>query len=118
MAANVPVVTSDAGGLTDFVEHMVTGVTTYAGDASSLAWGLLQVLRNPELAEKLRSVAHEKVRHIYNWKVIAKRTLEVYDKVLHEAGQIGEAGVSSTPAKPVNVAAPAVEPTGSTRRLK
>jgi glycosyltransferase involved in cell wall biosynthesis len=113
----VPVVTSDAGGLTDFVENMVTGVTTFAGDSSSLAWGLLQVLRSPELAAKLRGVALDKVKHIYNWKVIAKRTLEVYDKVLTEAAQIGQSGVSSTPATPANVAAPAVEATGARRKI-
>lgn len=115
MAANVPVVTSDAGGLTDFVEHMVTGVTTYAGNSHSLSWGLLQVMRNPELAKELRSTAHEKVRHIYNWRVIAKRTLEVYDKILTEAAQIGESGVASTPPQPAHVAAPALPPTGSGR---
>ncbi len=85
MAAKVPVVTSDVGGLKDFVENMVTGVTTYAGDATSLAWGLLQVLRNPELAQRLRETAYDKVTHIYNWRVIASRTYEVYEKVLNEA---------------------------------
>lgn len=85
MAAKVPVVTSDVGGLRDFVEHMATGITTYAGDGGSLAWGLLEVLRNPDLAERLKKDAYEKVKHIYNWKVIAKRTLEVYEKVLKEA---------------------------------
>jgi glycogen(starch) synthase len=110
MAANVPVVTSDAGGLTDFVEHGVTGITTYAGNSSSLAWGLLEIMRNPEWADQIRQVAHEKVRHIYNWKVIAKRTLEVYEKVLAEAGQIGAEGVSSTPKTPKKVAAPSVSP--------
>ncbi len=85
MAAQVPVVTSDVGGLKDFVENMETGVTTYAGDASSLAWGLLQVLRNPELAQRLRETGYDKVKHIYNWKVIASRTYEVYQKVLNEA---------------------------------
>ncbi|MBL0184490.1 MAG: glycosyltransferase family 4 protein [Candidatus Obscuribacter sp.] len=93
MAAQVPVVTSDVGGLKDFVEHMETGVTTYAGDAGSLAWGLLQVLRNPELADKLRQCAYDKVQHIYNWKVIARRTLEVYQKVLKEA-EFAKAGMS------------------------
>jgi len=116
MAAQVPVVTTDAGGLTDFVEHMVTGVTTYAGDATSLAWGLLEVLRDPELAKRLRNEAHQKVKHIYNWKVIAKRTLEVYEKVLNEAGQIGQSAVSSTPKSPVNVAAPTIEPGTKARR--
>ena len=85
MAAQVPVVTSDVGGLKDFVEHMETGVTTYAGDAGSLAWGLLQVLRNPELSNYLREIAYDKVQHIYNWKVIARRTREVYQKVLRES---------------------------------
>jgi len=116
MAANVPVVTSDTGGLRDFVENMVTGVTTYAGDAASLSWGLLEVLRNPALANRLREVAYEKVKHIYNWKVIAQRTLEVYDKVMKEADRIGESEVASAPPTPLPVAAPAVEPSASTRR--
>lgn len=98
MAAHVPVVTSDAGGLTDFVEHMNTGVTTYAGDAGSLSWGVLELLRNTGLAAHVKEVAYEKVRTVYNWKVIAQRTLEVYDRVLAGAQKIGADGVSSTPA--------------------
>jgi len=84
MAAQVPVVTSDAGGLTDFVEHGVTGITTYAGNASSLAWGLLEVLRNQELSDGLRKEAYDRVKNIYNWKLIAKRTLAVYEEVLSD----------------------------------
>jgi glycogen(starch) synthase len=110
MAAKVPVVTSEAGGLTDFVEHMSTGLTTYTGDAGSLAWGLLEVLRNPDLAERLRADAYEKVRNIYNWKVLAKRTLEVYDKVLSEASKLGPEGVSARPPVPLLKAAPAAQP--------
>lgn len=117
MAAQVPVVTSDAGGLTDFVEHMQTGVTTYAGDSGSLAWGLLEVLRNPPLAERLRKDAYDKVRHIYNWKIIAKRTLEVYDKVLQDASRIGNDGVSSTPPMP-GVAPAMVLPQKSVREAE
>jgi glycosyltransferase involved in cell wall biosynthesis len=104
------VVTTDVGGLKDFVEHMVTGVTTYAGDPASLAWGLLQVLRNPDLAKRLKETGYDKVQHIYNWKVIARRTYEVYQKVLQEAGMLGTEAVSSHPAEPAKVAAPAVAP--------
>ena len=110
MAAQVPEVTTDVGGLKDFVEHMVTGVTTYAGDSGSLAWGLLQVLRNPELAQRLKETGYDKVQHIYNWKVIARRTYEVYQKVLAEANMIGNEAVSSHPVEPARVAAPAVAP--------
>jgi len=108
MAAQVPVVTSDAGGLNDFVENMVTGITTYKGDSGSLAGGILEVLRNEKLAERLRQDAYQKVRNIYNWKVIAKRTLEVYEKVLAEADQLGPDGVASKPAVPTLRTAPAL----------
>jgi glycogen(starch) synthase len=115
MAAGVPVVTSDTGGLTDFVEHYVTGITTYTGDSGSLAWGILEVLRNPELAERMRNDAYEKVRNIYNWKVIAKRTLEVYDKVIEEAAKIGPDAVASAPAQPLLAAAPAFAPASKSK---
>lgn len=104
MAAQVPVVTSDTGGLVDFVEHNVTGLTTYAGDIGSLSWGILEVLRNKELAAHLRATAYDKVKHIYNWKVIAKRTMEVYERVLQQAEKIGHDGVASTPPQPIPVA--------------
>jgi len=98
MAANVPVVTSDIGGLKDFVEHMVTGVLTYAGDANSLAWGLLEVLRNPDLANRLSQEAFKRVHEVYNWRIIAKQTSEAYELVMSEASLIGADGVASTPA--------------------
>jgi glycogen synthase len=89
MAANVPVVTSDTGGLKDFVEHMVTGVVTYSGDAGSLSWGLLEVLRNPDLANRLSQEAFKRVHEIYNWRIIAKRTDEVFQRVMSEANMLG-----------------------------
>jgi len=110
MAAGKPVVTSDTGGLTDFVEHGVTGLTTYTGDSNSLAWGINEVIRNPEMAQRMAKDAYEKVYHIYNWKVIAKRTEELYEKVLLEAGKIGEEGVSSRPKVPVSASKPAISP--------
>lgn len=85
MAANVPVVVSDTGGLRDFVEHGETGITTYTGNAQSLAWGLLEVLRNPDLADHLRKTAYEKVHSVYNWKSIAQATHEVYQSVLQKS---------------------------------
>jgi glycogen synthase len=100
MAARVPVVTSDTGGLPDFVENMANGITTYTDNVESLSWGLLQVLRNPELAERLREEAYKRVCTIYNWNVIAERTLSVYEQVIAEAAKMGPDGVSSTPKQP------------------
>ena len=97
MAANVPVVTSDTGGLRDFVEHMVTGVLTYTGDSNSLAWAYYEILRNPDLANRLSQEAYKRVHETYNWRAIAKRTSETYEAVMSEASLIGKEGVASTP---------------------
>jgi glycosyltransferase involved in cell wall biosynthesis len=111
MAAKVPVVTSDTGGLTDFVEHMGTGITTYTGDSGSLAWGICELLQNHDLYKRLSTDAYEKVRSIYNWSVIAKRTLEVYDKVLAEASVLGADGVAAKPKQVLLEAAKTLPPT-------
>lgn len=82
MAACVPTITSDNGGLVDIVQHMHNGLTTYAGDSASLAWGILQVLDNPELAEGLKTRARAHVIEHFSWGTIAARTLKAYDEVI------------------------------------
>lgn len=84
MAAGIPVVASDAGGLWEIVEHDVTGITTYAGNVESLAWGLLQVLTRPDHAKWLVQNAGERVKTVFNWDRIADRTEQVYRKVLED----------------------------------
>jgi len=78
MAAKVPLVTSDVGGFREIVEHEVTGITTWADNPESLAWGLLQVLSRPDLARRLVKAAYERVVSDYSWDRIAERTLETY----------------------------------------
>ncbi|MBX9770973.1 MAG: glycosyltransferase, partial [Candidatus Obscuribacterales bacterium] len=102
-------------GLTDFVEHMVTGITTYTGDAGSLAWGVTEALSNEKLATELKRNALEKVTHIYNWKIIAKRTDELYEKILAQVAVMGPDAVASRPEKPIMKAAKAVVPPSMAR---
>ena len=84
MAAKVPVVVSDAGGLPEVVENNVTGITTYAGNANSLADGLLKLLHEPETAERLVDAAYERVLTTFNWGTIAAQTIAIYDRVWTE----------------------------------
>lgn len=84
MAAKVPVVVSDAGGLPEVVENNVTGITTYAGNSNSLADGLLKLLHEPETANRMVAEAYERVQTTFNWYVIAAQTISVYDRVWTE----------------------------------
>ena len=98
MAANVPVVASDAGGLWEIVEHDVTGITTYAGSPDSLAWGLLQVLERPEHAKWLVDNARSRIESIFNWNKIADRTEQAYQRVLDDRFGAGPRPSQRVPA--------------------
>lgn len=87
MAARVPVVVSEVGGLREVVEHSETGITVYPGNASSCAWGIIHTLQHPEWAAMRVANAYEKVTTVYNWDVIAGQTQAVYQRVVNERAQ-------------------------------
>jgi glycosyltransferase involved in cell wall biosynthesis len=94
MAARVPVVVSDAGGLPEVVENGVTGVTTYAGNPNSLADGLLKLLHEPETAARMVETAWERLQTVFNWDVIATQTIGVYDRIWFEYLSSGWGGTA------------------------
>ncbi len=89
MAVGVPVVVSDAGGLKEVVRHEQTGILTWAGNAESLAWGILRVLEDPEGAQRRAQRAQKTVRREFNWRKIARQTQAVYKRVWSEYRQSG-----------------------------
>jgi glycosyltransferase involved in cell wall biosynthesis len=85
MAARVPVVVSDAGGLIEVVRDGETGLVARAGDPVSLAAALVKALRDPALASGLRRRGYASARDEFNWRGIALRTVDIYQRVLGEA---------------------------------
>lgn len=84
MAAQTPVVVSDAGGLSEIVVHNYDGMKAYPGNPRSLADNILAVLGNPRLAMQLRQNGCRKVKQQFNWRDIAAGTMEVYKEVWEE----------------------------------
>lgn len=87
-SARVPVVVSDAGGLPEVVHHTKTGVVTQTGNAASLAWGILDVLKNPGYAQWLIDNAYEDLDRRFNWAKLAQQTQEVYERIGQEQSQV------------------------------
>jgi len=81
MAAGVPVVASQVGGLAEIIDHDKTGVLVYSRNPDSLAWGIKHVLSNPDHAKWLVQNARETAQKAYSWKAIAKRTVNLYREV-------------------------------------
>lgn len=87
-AARVPVVVSDTGGFPEVVQHTKTGIVTKTNNPDSLAWGILEVLKNPGYKQWLIDNAYEDLERRFNWSKIAKQTEAVYQEVMQERSQI------------------------------
>jgi len=84
MAAGVPVVASNTGGLAEIIEHDKTGFLAYKESPDSIAWGVNKILSDPGYASWLVQNAKRKIREVYSWNAVAKRTVETYEKALRE----------------------------------
>lgn len=84
MAAKSPVVVSDTGGLSEIIEHDVTGVKVYPNNPESLAWGINKILLDSAYAAKIRENAYRTVLEKYDWVTIAQQTKRIYENVLGE----------------------------------
>lgn len=87
-AARVPVVVSDTGGFPEVVRHTKTGIVTWTNNPDSLAWGILEVLKNPSYAQWLIDNAYEDLARRFSWPKLAQQTEGVYGRVLHERSQV------------------------------
>jgi len=85
MAAETPVVVSDTGGLSEIVEHDVTGVKVYPDNPDSLAWGITRVLLdNNHAIDRMKNNAYKSVQNRYSWDRISRQTKAVYEAVANE----------------------------------
>jgi glycosyltransferase involved in cell wall biosynthesis len=87
-AARVPVVVSDTCGFPEVVRHSQTGIVTKTNHADSLAWGILEVLKNPGYAQWLIDNAYEDLERRFDWAKLARQTEAVYQRVVQERSQV------------------------------
>jgi len=80
MAAHVPVIVSDTGGMREVVEHGIDGYKVPPGRPGHLAYYIMEILKNPGLARELTARAWKKVLTVYDWHAIGLKTLEAYRK--------------------------------------
>ena len=82
MAAKVPVVATQVGGLGEIIKHERTGILVYPRNHESLAWGVNRVLSDSGLSKWLIENALKEVQKTYSWESIAMKTVEVYKEVV------------------------------------
>ncbi|MCY0892197.1 MAG: DUF1957 domain-containing protein [Acidibacillus sp.] len=82
MRAHTPVVVADVGGLCEVVSHEQTGLTFFAGNPHSLAHQVKRLLHDKALAQHVIDEAKLMIEREYDWNVLAKNTIHVYEQLL------------------------------------
>lgn len=87
MLSGTPTIVSDVGGLNEIIEHGVTGMKSYAGNANSIADSVLALLFDPKLCANISQNAIKKVKENYNWSKITDSTYYVYQLAIGKTVQ-------------------------------
>jgi glycosyltransferase involved in cell wall biosynthesis len=77
MAAGVPIIATDVGGIPDLVDHGRSGWVIPAGDSEALASGLSLLIKNRSLAKDLANEARIKATY-FSLKAMAESYIPVY----------------------------------------
>jgi len=76
-ASGTPVVSTAPESMRYLVDHGRTGLLSPPRDAHILAQNVIQLLQNPELAERLAENARQEFQR-YSWPIVRKEWLDVY----------------------------------------
>ncbi len=91
MLCGRPVVVSGEGGVSEIVQHGVTGLHHVPGNVVSFASRLRELLDHPEEALKLARVGERTARERYSLDHVAEQTMAVLEMVRHSPGRTGRA---------------------------
>jgi glycosyltransferase involved in cell wall biosynthesis len=82
MAAGLPVVATDVGGVREAIVEGETGYIVPSGDDEKMADGIIQLLNNPERARSLGKLGRSIVAEKFSFEHHLRNTLELYDELL------------------------------------
>jgi phosphatidylinositol alpha-mannosyltransferase len=85
LAAGAPIIASDLDAFAKVLEDGAAGVLVRRGDAAALARALCELLADPDRRAQLSARGRE-VAGRYDWSVLARRVLAVYETVLPSGG--------------------------------
>lgn len=84
MSTATPIVTTDAPGVVDLVEHERNGLAVPVGDAAGLARAIARMHADPGLRRRLGEAARKDVEQRYAWERIAEKAFGLYRSLARE----------------------------------
>jgi len=82
MACGVPVISTRARGIPDYITDYKIGILVEPSNSEQLANKIIELLNNPDLRVKLGRNASFEVKKEYSWEKISEKIISVYKKIL------------------------------------
>lgn len=79
----VPVVSTNVGGISELIEHNENGLLAPAHDHITLATQILKLIKDPELRKKLSKGSRKNIQENFTTTIMAQKTLAEYKNVLN-----------------------------------
>ncbi len=80
---NVPVVSTDVGGIPEVIIHMENGILAPAHDFKKLAEAVKSLIKNPDLKFKFTGISKENLHRNFTSEIMAYQTLKEYKSIIH-----------------------------------
>lgn len=81
--ADVPIVTTAAGGAAEVIDNDVTGFVVPCGDADAIAQKVCRLLRNSALRNQMATASKERVANLFSARTNIQQMETIYEKSLY-----------------------------------
>jgi len=79
-ACGIPVIGTNVGGIPVVIENGFNGLLVHPRDSEALAEAINKIIHDKALAKKLGENGTKKVKELWDWKKLAKKTEEVFER--------------------------------------
>ena len=80
MASGTPVIGTEVGGIEEILEGGKYGVLVPPLNPSALAESMISLMRDEKRRRALRKNGIERVRKAYDWRLVSRKVMDVYEK--------------------------------------
>jgi glycosyltransferase involved in cell wall biosynthesis len=83
LSSQLPVVTTKVGGIPEMIDDGKNGFLVQPANSKDLADKILFFIENPNEASEMAYLARRTIEDKFDWRLIVKKVLKVYDEALN-----------------------------------